>query len=151
MILARTDNNKTTVKNYRYIKETGTVLGNKGTIDEATANKHGYYFVNEDPTFNPITQILGGYKIIENKAIREVVDKSFGTLEQEKVKKIIELNNVYQKRISEEFYPWAERGHYDPIPEDVAQARLTLVNECHAKEAYINTLETIEEVLTYEL
>lgn len=150
MRLAYKIGEKLTVRDYRSLPKIG-VLSFGEVVDWELLNQNNYYEVVVDPTFNPITQILGGYKIIENKAIREVVDKTFGTLEEEKVKKISELNSVYQKRISEVFYPWGERGHYDPIPEDVAQARLTLVNECHAKEAYINTLETIEEVLTYEL
>ena len=150
MKLAYKKNDKITIRNYKSIPKIG-VLSFGTVIDWELLNENNYFEVSQDPTYDKVMQQLGAYEIVENKAVKQVINKLLGTIEEEKAKKVKELNDIYQERISKAFYPWAERSNYEPIPEAVSQARLILVNECHGKEAEINALTELREVVSYEL
>ena len=151
MKLAELKNGKLKVKEFKNIPELG-IYSIGENINEDLLNSKGYYCLSDNPIYDSVMQHLGDYEIKNGKAIRTIVDKEFGTIEEEKDKKIKQLNTAYRQKISEAVYPWQEKASFgEIIPDEIKQIRLDIISECHSKELAIKGLTELREVLTYEL
>jgi len=159
MKLAYKEGNKIIIRNYKSIPKIG-VLSFGDIIDWKLLNESNYFEVSEDHICDPIMQYLGAYEIVENKAIRTVIDKQFGTLAEEKAKKIKEIKLQCFNKLEET--KWYIERLVDPtslkeIPQNILDERQLHRDECNRKEAEIldiyegTELSSIKKVLEYEL
>jgi len=149
MRLAYKNDTVITIRECKSIPSIG-ILSFGVKLDWEKLNENNYFEVSDNPVYDPVTQYLGAYKLIENKAVRQVINKTFVTLEEEKAKKIKQLNEHYQQIIHDEVYPWGERAAFgDVVPQEIQDLRNNLRTECNTKEAEINALAELREVVSY--
>jgi len=150
--IAYSNNGLITVRSYKfgaYLKHAHVYVGAEPYWK--LLNENNYFEVSEDPTYDPIMQYLGAYEIVENKAIRTVINKTFGTIEDEKKKKIKEVKQkCYDLMQPTDWYDLRFLKRGIEIPEEIQQERDLHISECNRKEAEINALTELREVVGYE-
>ena len=151
--IAHKENEAVTVRSYKigaYLKNARTYVGVNPLWKKL--NESNYFEVSEDPTYDPIMQYLGAYEIVENKAIRTVIDKQFGTLAEEKAKKIKQVKQQCEQLLSPTD-KWVLRKFERniEIPQESQEERALILSECNRKEAEILAITELREVVSYEL
>ena len=150
MKLAYKESNKITIRNYKSIPKIG-VISFGDIIDWKLLNESNYFEVSEDSTYDPIMQHLGAYEIIDDKAVRQVINNDFGTIEYEKKKKIKEAKSFCNSELSStDWYITREAETGIKTPQEIKDIRAFLRDECNRKEAEINALTELREVVSYE-
>ena len=122
-------------------------------LSEAEINTLGYYLVETPPDYDSVMQILNGYELIDGRARRTVVDKVFGTLEEEKEKKKKEITDLSDLAnldlLKFESIQKAKDLAYE-LPQELIDQSDALETEKAVKLLEIDLLETIREVVSYE-
>jgi len=150
MKLAKQINGQLQVRNFKTIPELG-IYAIGAAIDVEKLNSHGYYEVSHDPIYDDVLQHLGAYELIEKKAVRQVINRQFGTIEEEKEKKISGLKAHYNQLLEKTDWYFTRKSETGKeVPQTILDERGLLRSECDTKEAEINALTELREVLIYE-
>lgn len=137
---------------------TGNYVGGFNLIDEETQRKEGFFDV-EEPVFNRTLEVLSPIYFNEEKEVftYDVLPKpNLPTLEQAKIEKISELKLRGREKFSETDWYYTRElrmkdlGISKSIPAEVLKQNEDLYNLLDEKEAFINSINDLEQVLNFD-
>jgi len=124
------------------------------TFDKSTAEileSEGFYNVII-PNFNKDIKYLGDIEFNDGVFTYPVIDKTWSeTLSELKSNKIVELKNIYNKKLSSTDWYITRSQEGISVPQEVLDIRTSLREECQNKENEINALTTKKSVASYSL
>ena len=149
MRLAKKINDTIVINEFSTLPELNVLCGVENLPIEYL-NENGYYLV-DDVSYDEIMQYLGDWYLDGDVAKQKVVDKAFGTLQEEKDKRIEYIKNKYFKLLSAtDWYIVRYAERQIQIPFEISQSRQMLRIECDNKINEINALNSIKDIIQYE-
>ena len=134
-------------------KSWGNIIGGFNTLSDEEAKEYGFYDV-VNPDFDNATQNFGDIYFDENNEVftYSVEDIVFNeTLAELKERKIESLKEYTNEKLSETDWYVIRKVERDiDIPQDIQDARNTILSEHNTKESEINALSTKKSVVSYE-
>lgn len=132
----------------------GTTIVNFNKLTDAEAEAYGFYNVVM-PTYDSVTQQISNLHFVEAESVftYDVTDKVFTqTLEEAKETKKSEVKTMANKLLSPtDWYIIRLAERQVAIPTDVEEARQSILIKSGEAEDAIDALETIAEVLKYQI
>ena len=134
-------------------KSWGNIIGGFNTLSDEEVKEYGFYNV-VNPDFDNATQNFGDIYFDENNEVftYSVEDIVFNeTLAELKESKIESLKEYTNEKLSETDWYVIRKVERDiDIPQDIQDARNTILSEHNTKESEINALSTKKSVVSYE-
>lgn len=150
---AREDSNGNIITYSSVPKNWGAIICGFNTLSDSKLQSFGFYNV-----VTPSKKESQEYGDIEWDADNNVytyplVNKTYSeTVAQLKTKKIENLKNIYNNKLSRtDWYVIRAAEGGTAVPSDIATERSDLRTECATKEAEISTLTTKASIVDYEL
>lgn len=132
----------------------GTTIVNFNKLTDAEAEAYGFYNVFM-PTYDSVTQQISNLHFVEAESVftYDVTDKVFTqTLEEAKETKKSEVKKMANKLLSPtDWYIIRLAERQVAIPTDVEESRQSILIKSGEAEDAIDALETIAEVLKYQI
>ena len=146
------------IKTYNRLPKTwdsdGTTILNFNKLSDAEAEAYGFYNVVM-PTYDSVTQQISNLHFVEADSVftYDVTDKEFSqTLEQAKETKKSEVKKMAGDLLKvTDWYVIRNADISTGIPENIAAERQDIRDKADAAELEIDALETIAEVLKYQI
>jgi len=143
------------IKTYSQVPSSwNNVIGNFNLLTDDELKEYGFYDL-VTPNINTSTHVLGDiyFNDVADVYTYQAQEKTWSkSLEELKTDKIINLKNIYNKKLSEtDWYVIRSAEAGTAIPANITTERNTLRTACGTKESEINSLSTKAEVEAYNL
>lgn len=136
----------------RDINIDGTTIVGFNKLSSEELKEYGFYDVVM-PSYDSVTQQISNLHFDGNVFVYDVTDKEFSQdLDTYKANRIKEVKSTAKKLLDPtDWYVWRLAERAIDIPQEIKDERLAILDKSDAAELEIEALETIAEVLKYQI